>query len=1154
MNLKKDQMILQLLLVFMLFSSVGHAESSPTDSGQFSMFRYVRDVMCGDDSSYPILKQMGVCDLQYTQHDVSTVFLSDVFGNVGGALPSGSNQVLGQMFYIFNSALLIIISIFTTYVVMSGVVNTARDGVFLGQQKGSVFLIVRTMLGLLLIIPRSSGYCVMQVLIMYTVMAGVNFANLIWGFAEMYYYANGNSFIASEIDPYAAGDEDLISKFLSLKFSITQQQELSRTMSYLWSSNVCQGYYESMTEVGGFDFEVSPLQTSWHYNTYRSDVPYVDTSIMSKSLKKDLKKQIFGKKGTKKLLPDCGRYLFGATDSIYRLQSSEGGNNSQYLTTLLDITNKSVREIAESNVNRDILNNLNLFLQIRTLQIYSIIQKLQDSPYKDVMKFAEVKKKKKRNKTTYKATYFFPGCANFVGVGDDSDSDAGSKTDAYACYMELLPECFKPNHLTNENINKYASAKVQGWDYNLNILSDFTDFEKTGQPVCGILLGDFHNQLTGYSIGSASAYSLPNVLGTNLADYVKSFTYNTSTTDTSDHVSAGWAMAGALFSIQPLDSGSSMPNFFLSMDNIASDFSTAGCSGSFCPLSPASGENTVPFMGDMMTAFNPQAMLKDINNDNTSELNPNGEECDFISLDGNNINYTTFGTFTTYLNNLLQCYTKSLIKDDSSTYTNPLGDFDFSDIQAFSALVDGLNTGALFKGDKAPTRVDQGANVVSSLPLAFFGNLDGFTPGPVPALSERWAALIAFFVKSWFLHFADVVPEGANVLKNTPYETIMTNPFIAIQQFGAKMITGAVSFIILGMNDVIESVTSTVRAFRSLTLTLALFEGVVTLIDLAFEYFNAPFKSPFTPGPYLGPGGTCWPFCINVAFDIAFWLLKSFARVLTIMFSVMAPLLGQIYQTIMFQKLFYLPLYASAVTPLILLGGIFSIYIPLLPMLIYSLTVVNWLVNVFELMIAAPIVALGIAYPVGHDLLGQSSKLMTMFISALVRPLCIVIGFVISVILAWIALSFFAYLTSGFMGQLFTAISIPDTFSFNSLSSVQQIMVVFILLLYCYIALAVMSSCFSFTYLLPYSVMRWVDPSSMDSNQAEAEEVQEVFGGFTGILSKVADAGSQYLSQGQGFSMDASEGLSHRLEQVHKQGTGSMATDNMRQAALGGRS
>ena len=140
------------------------------------------------------------------------------------------------------------------------------------------------------------------------------------------------------------------------------------------------------------------------------------------------------------------------------------------------------------------------------------------------------------------------------------------------------------------------------------------------------------------------------------------------------------------------------------------------------------------------------------------------------------------------------------------------------------------------------------------------------------------------------------------------------------------------------------------------------------------------------------------------------------------------------------------------------------------------------------------------------------------------------------------------------MGQLFTAISIPDTFSFNSLSSVQQIMVVFILLLYCYIALAVMSSCFSFTYLLPYSVMRWVDPSSMDSNQAEAEEVQEVFGGFTGILSKVADAGSQYLSQGQGFSMDASEGLSHRLEQVHKQGTGSMATDNMRQAALGGRS
>ena len=316
---------------------------------------------------------------------------------------------------------------------------------------------------------------------------------------------------------------------------------------------------------------------------------------------------------------------------------------------------------------------------------------------------------------------------------------------------------------------------------------------------------------------------------------------------------------------------------------------------------------------------------------------------------------------------------------------------------------------------------------------------------------------------------------------------------------------------------------------------------------------NAPFKSPFTPGFTAIPGGFIWPFAINVGFDLAFWILKSFARLVTIMFSMMGPILGQIYQSIMFQKLFYLPLYASAVTPLILIGGIFSIYIPLLPMLIYSLTVVNWLVNVFELMIAAPIVALGIAYPVGHDLLGQSSKLMTMFISALVRPLCIVIGFVISVILAWAALSFFAYLSSGFLNQLFNALSISDTSNFYSLSSVQEILVIFILLLYCYIALAVMSSCFSFTYMLPYSVMRWVDPSSMDSNQAEAEEVQEVFGGFTGVLGRVADAGSQYLSQGQGFTMDATEGLSHRLEQVHKQGSANATTDNMRQAAMGGR-
>ena len=105
-----------------------------------------------------------------------------------------------------------------------------------------------------------------------------------------------------------------------------------------------------------------------------------------------------------------------------------------------------------------------------------------------------------------------------------------------------------------------------------------------------------------------------------------------------------------------------------------------------------------------------------------------------------------------------------------------------------------------------------------------------------------------------------------------------------------------------------------------------------------------------------------------------------------------------------------------------------------------------------------------------------------------------------------------------------------------------------ILLLYCYILLSVLSACFSYTYLLPYTITKWLDPSSAEGSQSEAEEIQDILGGFTSFMGKASDAGGQFMSQGDAFQLDATEGLSYRLEQSSK---GSGVRYEQRERAMG---
>ena len=97
----------------------------------------------------------------------------------------------------------------------------------------------------------------------------------------------------------------------------------------------------------------------------------------------------------------------------------------------------------------------------------------------------------------------------------------------------------------------------------------------------------------------------------------------------------------------------------------------------------------------------------------------------------------------------------------------------------------------------------------------------------------------------------------------------------------------------------------------------------------------------------------------------------------------------------------YVPITVAVTVPLIILGLLTWVFLPLLPFIIYFLTVVGWFISVIEAVVAAPLVAAGVTSPVGHEFLGRAEQSMMLVVSVVVRPILILMSFIIAVIVTY---------------------------------------------------------------------------------------------------------------------------------------------------------
>lgn len=143
-------------------------------------------------------------DLTPPAGDLSVSYLSNIFGVVDGVLHGVGSQIVGTMFGVFNSAILTLGIIILTYIFFVSTINTAHEGEVLGKKWSSIWIPLRTVGGIALLLPKATGYSIIQIMVMWIVVQGVGAADAVWSTA-LNYMQRGGSIVEPSQNVVTAG-------------------------------------------------------------------------------------------------------------------------------------------------------------------------------------------------------------------------------------------------------------------------------------------------------------------------------------------------------------------------------------------------------------------------------------------------------------------------------------------------------------------------------------------------------------------------------------------------------------------------------------------------------------------------------------------------------------------------------------------------------------------------------------------------------------------------------------------------------------------------------------------------------------------------------------------------------------------------------------
>jgi len=125
---------------------------------------------------------------QPTCADVTIGILQHIFGPIIDVLVKGqdpntvaaASNLLATLFTFFNSGILVVGSIIVSYIAAMGAINTANDGEAMGKAWSTVWTPVRIVAGGAVLLPSTSGYSFIQMLVLMISLWSIGFANGIY--------------------------------------------------------------------------------------------------------------------------------------------------------------------------------------------------------------------------------------------------------------------------------------------------------------------------------------------------------------------------------------------------------------------------------------------------------------------------------------------------------------------------------------------------------------------------------------------------------------------------------------------------------------------------------------------------------------------------------------------------------------------------------------------------------------------------------------------------------------------------------------------------------------------------------------------------------------------------------------------------------------
>ncbi|BBB15603.1 Dot/Icm secretion system protein DotA [Candidatus Rickettsiella viridis] len=211
------------------------------------------------------------------------------------------------------------------------------------------------------------------------------------------------------------------------------------------------------------------------------------------------------------------------------------------------------------------------------------------------------------------------------------------------------------------------------------------------------------------------------------------------------------------------------------------------------------------------------------------------------------------------------------------------------------------------------------------------------------------------------------------------------------------------------------------------------------------------------------------------------------------------------------------------------LGATLAYYVPLIPFILFTFGAVTWFVIVLESVMAAPLVALGITHPEGHDFLGKAEQAVMLLASVFLRPMLMVFGFIFGIILSYVSISL---LNQGFSIALrFMGGLGQDWLHGDILGLVSQTT---LMIIYTSVILALVNRSFGMIYEVPNKVMRWIGAQA--ENTPEEGMLNQIRGSVDSNMREIGQAGSQAVQSGmqQGVSDMRSIGKQMQANKANK--------------------